>query len=80
MIIWPGLELIGRTRGLGKKNYGIEQGVMYTVKRVGETNLTLEMTGGHREKDAVQDLEQSDDEDAGKAKQPSPHEGTLPHH
>ena len=49
--------LIGCTRGLGKNTYGIVQGVVYTVKRVDEANLTLELNDEHKKNDAVQDLE-----------------------
>ena len=80
MIIWPGIELIGCTRGLGKNTYGIVQGVVYTVKRVDEANLTLEMNEEYKKKDAIQDLEHSEDGDDFHEddEKPSVHDVTLP--
>ena len=81
MIIWPGIELIGCTRGLGKNTYGIVQGVVYTVKRVDEANLTLEMNEEYKKNDAIQGLEHADDEgcEDDETEKPSLHEVTLPH-
>ena len=41
MYIWPGLELIGCSRGSGKKD--VVQGVLYVIKEITDTHVKLEM-------------------------------------
>ena len=50
MIVWPGQELIGSTRGLGKATHGIVQGVVYTVRHVDGASLVVEMNEEHKKK------------------------------
>ena len=64
MKIWEGIEVIGCTRGSGRRNCDVVQGITYEVTAISNEDITLHMTEDFRRKESTAPREAGNDDAA----------------